>query len=134
MGRAPTAEEVLLQDVARAAEVVEQRAAARKWKLDVLANKAGKPHTSFNNWKQGHHPPKLETILAFCQAVGARVRVLVQDAATSEAADEGESMPSQDAMSLARLFDELDHEDRIRVDVFIHALRTKKTGSSSGPR
>jgi DNA-binding XRE family transcriptional regulator len=128
-----TTSDLLMQDIVHVAEVVESLGAKRRWNILALAKHAGKPHTTFNNWKKGHHPPSLATIVAFCSAVGAHVRLIVQDGASVTDTEGDPEMPSHDALRLARLFDELDHDDQIRVDAFVHALHAKPS-SGTGPR
>lgn len=95
------APDTLKPDVMAACERIHDLARARSWDLQRLGKEAGRPFQSFVNWKEGHHLPKIAYLQDFAQAVGATVRVLIQDAH-----HQGDhTMASTESRQLAALID-----------------------------
>lgn len=94
--------DTLSSDVIAACHRIHELAQRLGWDLKKLAKEAGRPFQSFENWKQGHQLPRIANLQDFALAVGANVRVLVQDA---EANGEGPGMATPESRIVAALMD-----------------------------
>jgi len=100
--RAPEAPADTLQaDVVAACERIHELAKQLGWDLKKLGKEAGRPFQSFENWKKGHQLPKIANLQDFARAVGANVRLLVQDAEHPG----GLGMASTESRMIAALID-----------------------------
>lgn len=79
----------LPSDIVRACEHIHAIAKAQGLTLKQLGKRLHSPFQSFENWKGGHHLPKIEGLQVWARGVGANVRVWVQHPSVAGAAEEG---------------------------------------------
>lgn len=113
----------LRRDTKAAAETVYALAKAKDWTQARLAKEAGYDSVStFSNWKKGHEIPNLQNLLPFAVAVGASVRVTTYGGPDEQT---GGLPLTEDAIKLAKLYDELGETEQAELRGYAASLRSR---------
>lgn len=96
--------------IKEAAKKLHALAKAKKWTIEVLADKAGKPYQTFYNWKGGHSTALIESLEEFARPLGATVQLRVLSPA--ELAQGGLDVTHPETVLIAQMIDAMPQEDR----------------------
>jgi transcriptional regulator with XRE-family HTH domain len=122
--------EALSEDIVAVCEKIHKLSKARGWSLERLGEEAGMPFQSFNNWKQGHGFPVISNLQGFAHAVGVNVRVVMQDADSTEGSL---SMASDESREIAALVDGIEDEGQRQKIRDMVARFIAYSGAASSP-